>query len=150
VLEEAKYTSPPSSLEVFYSVEGAPSNPFTFSMLLDLHCFLKCPSFPHLQHTFTHFLEDLDLPLDLNLPLEDLDLFLSWERPLANNASVLCPSMFFRLISFNNKDETTSSKLKVVVLLPMTITKLSHESSKEHSKLIHLSSLEILISTDNN
>jgi hypothetical protein len=77
VLEEAKYTSPPSSLEVFPFVEGAPSNPFTFSMLLDLHFFLKFPYFPHLEHTFTNFPRDVDLPLDLDLPLEDLDLFLS-------------------------------------------------------------------------
>jgi hypothetical protein len=30
VLEEEKYTSPPSSLEVFSSVEGASSDPFFF------------------------------------------------------------------------------------------------------------------------
>ena len=65
VLEESKYTSLPFTLEVFSSVEGAPSYPFTFSMLLDLHYFLKCPSFPHLRHTFTNFLGDLYLPLDL-------------------------------------------------------------------------------------
>jgi hypothetical protein len=93
---------------------------------------------------------DLDLPLDLYLPLEDLDLFISWEHPLANNAFVLCPSMFFRLISSDNKDETTSSNFKEVVLLPMATTKLSHESSKEHNKLIHLSSFEIFISTYTN
>jgi len=34
---------------------------------------------------------------------------------------VLCPSMFFHLISFDNMDETTSLKLKVVALLPLTI-----------------------------
>jgi hypothetical protein len=76
VLEEAKYTSSPSSLEVFSSIEGDSSDPFFFSNL-DLHCFFYCPSFPHLQHTFTKFLGDLDLPLDLDIPLEDLDLFLS-------------------------------------------------------------------------
>jgi hypothetical protein len=93
---------------------------------------------------------DLDLPIDLDIPLENLDLFLSWEHPLTNNAYVLYPSIFFRLISSNNKDETTSSNFKEVVLLPMATTRLSHESGKEHSKLIHLSSSEILISTDTN
>ena len=146
MLEESKYASSPSSLEVFSSIEGAPSNPFTFSILLDIHCLLKFPYFPHLQHTFTNILGDVDLPLDLDLPLEDLDipledldLFLSWERPLANNASMLCPSMFLCLISSDNKDETTSSNFKEVLLLSMATTKLSHESGKEHSKLIHLS-----------
>jgi hypothetical protein len=67
-----------------------------------------------------------------------------------NNASFLYPSMFIHLISFENMNETTSSKLKVVVLLPMAITKLSNEFGKEHNKLIHFSSSEILISTDNN
>jgi hypothetical protein len=100
--------------------------------------------------SFTNFPEDLYLPLDLNLPLEDLYLFISWERLLANNAFVLCPSMLFHLISYENKDDTTSSKLKVVVLLPMTTTRLPHESGKEHNKLIHLSSLDVLISTNNN
>jgi hypothetical protein len=128
----------------------APSDPFTFSTLLHLHCFLKCPYFPHLRHTFTNFLGDLDLPLDLDIPLEDLDLFISWEFHLANNAYVLYPSMFFLLIFSNNKDETTSSKHKVVVLLLNATTRLSHEYGKEHSKLIHLSSFEILISTDTN
>jgi hypothetical protein len=58
----------------------------------------------------------------LDLPLEKLDIFLSWECPLANNVSVLCPSIFFHLISSNNKDETTSSNFKEVVLLPMATT----------------------------
>jgi hypothetical protein len=150
VLEEAKCTYHPSSLEVFSSVEGAPSYPFTFSTLLDLHFFLSCPSFPHIQHTFTNFPGDLDPPLDLYLPLEDLYLFLPWERPLANNAYVFCPSMFFHLISSDNKDEITSSKLKVMELLPMATTRLSHESGKKQSKLIHLSSSKILISIYNN
>jgi hypothetical protein len=56
--------------------------------------------------------------------------------------------MFFHLISSDNKDETTSSNFKAVVLLPMATTRLSHEFGKEHSKLIHLSSFKILISTD--
>jgi hypothetical protein len=60
---------------------------------------------------------------------------------------MLCPSIFFRLISSDNKDKTTSSNFKEIVLLPMAITKLSHEFGKEHNKLIHLSSSEILIST---
>jgi hypothetical protein len=47
--------------------------------------------------------------------------------------------MFFRLISSNNKDETTSSNFKGYVLLLMATTRLSHESGKEHNKLIHLS-----------
>ena len=45
--------------------------------------------------------------------------------------------MFFHLISIENKDETSSSKLKVVALLLMATP-------------IHLSSLEILISIDKN
>jgi hypothetical protein len=43
--------------------------------------------------------------------------------------------MFFRLISSDNKDDTTSSELKVVALLPMATTKISHEFGKEHDKL---------------
>jgi hypothetical protein len=58
--------------------------------------------------------------------------------------------MFFRLLSFDNKDQATSSKLKVVVLLHMATARLSHEYGKKHSKLIHLSSSEILIPIDNN
>jgi hypothetical protein len=90
------------------------------------------------------------MPLDLDLPLEKLDLFLSWERPLSNNAYVLCPSIFFHLMSSDNKDETTSSNFKEVVFLPIATTRLSHESGKEHNKLIHLSSSKFLISTDTN
>jgi len=40
VLEEAKYTCPPSFAEVFDSVEEASSIPFPLSTLLDLHFFL--------------------------------------------------------------------------------------------------------------
>jgi len=58
--------------------------------------------------------------------------------------------MFSLLISFEKKDETTSSKLKLVALLLMTTTRLSHELGKEHNKQIYLSSSEILISTNNN
>jgi hypothetical protein len=61
----------------------------------------------------------LYLSLDSDIPLEDLDLFLPCERPLANNAYVLCPSMFFRLISSDKKYEATSSNFKEVTLLPM-------------------------------
>jgi len=88
--------------------------------------------------------------LDLDLQLEDLDLFLSWESPIANNASTPYPSMFFHLFSFDKKNETTSSKLKVFLLLPMDTTRLSHESGKEHNKLICISSSKILILKDNN
>jgi hypothetical protein len=87
---------------------------------------------------------------DLDITLEDLDLFISWELPLANNSSVLYPSIFFHLISSNNKDETTSSKFKEIVLLPMATTRLSHKSSKEHNKMIHIYSSGILISIDIN
>jgi hypothetical protein len=51
-----------------------------------------------------------------------------------------CLSMFFHLISSDNKDETTSSKLKVVAILPMDTTKQSHKYGKEKNKQIHLSS----------
>jgi hypothetical protein len=95
-------------------------------------------------------LGDLDLPLYLYLPLEDSYIFLSYECPLSNNASVFFSSMFSRLIYSDNKDDTTSSKFKEVVLQPMATTRISHEFDKEHSKLIHLSSSEILISIDTN
>jgi hypothetical protein len=77
VIEKTKYTSPPSSLEVFSSEEGVSYDPFTLSMFLDINFFLKCPSFPHIHHTFTKFSGDLDLPLYLDIPLEHLDIFLS-------------------------------------------------------------------------
>jgi hypothetical protein len=49
--------------------------------------------------------------------------------------------MLFRLISFDNKDETTSSYFNAYcVVLPIATTKLSQESGKEHNKVIHLSS----------
>jgi hypothetical protein len=82
----------------------------------------------------------LYLPLDLDLPLEYLDLFFSLENSLTNNASMLCPTMFFYVISSEKKYETTSSKLKLVLLLPMATTRQSHESGKDHNKLIQLSS----------
>jgi hypothetical protein len=99
---------------------------------------------------FTKFPRDLYIPLDLDLPLEDLDLFLSQECPLANNGFVLCPSIFFCIISSNKKYETTSSKFKEIVLIPMAKPRISHDSGKDQSKLIHLSSSEILISTYTN
>ena len=46
-----------------------------------------------------------------------------------------------------DKDETISSNCKEIALLPIAITGLSHESGREHNKLIHLSSSKILIST---
>jgi hypothetical protein len=110
---------------------------------------LRVPFFPHLEHTFTKFLGGLDQPLDLDLPLEDLHLFLSWKYPLANNTYVLYPLMLFCLISPDNKDDTTLSKLEEFVLLPVDTTRLSDESVEEHNKQIHLSLLEILISTNN-
>ena len=80
VLEQAKYTSPPSSEVVFAFVEGASLDLFPFSWALYLQSLLKCPSFPHFHHTFTGFPRDLDLPLDLYLPLDDLFMFLFWDR----------------------------------------------------------------------
>jgi len=47
-------------------------------------------------------------------------------------------------------DETISLNYKAVVLLPIAITRLSHEFGIGHNKLMHLSSSEILISIDNN
>jgi hypothetical protein len=43
-----------------------------------------------------------------------------------------------------------SSSANVVELLPISMTKLSQEFGKEHNRLIHFSSLVILISTNNN
>jgi hypothetical protein len=74
------------------------------------------------------FWGDLDIPIDLYLPLHELFLFISWENPLAKKVFLLWISMFFHLISSDNKDETTSLKIKVVALLPMAITRLSHKS----------------------
>jgi hypothetical protein len=59
------------------------------SMSHDLHVFLKNPSTHPLHRTFTIVLGDLDIPMYLDLPLEDLFLFISWERPLSNKAYVL-------------------------------------------------------------
>src|SRR3984885_14283383 len=129
----------------FASAEGASSNPFTLSGALDLHYLLKCPSFPHFQHTTF-----IGFPGDLDLPLDDLFLFLFWDHPRTNKASPFWLSIFFRLISSVSKAETISSNCKAVALLPIAITRLSHESGREHNKLMHLSSSEILISTDNN
>ena len=42
------------------------------------------------------------------------------------------------------------SNYKAIALLPIAITTLSHESGREHNRLMHLSSSEILISTDDN
>ena len=112
---------------------------------------LKSASFSHFQHTtFTCFPGYLDLPLDLDLPFDDLFLFLFWDRPHIDKASPFWLSIFFHLISYVSKDETISSNCKVVALLPVAITRLSHESGIEHNKLMHLSSSEVLISTDAN
>jgi len=128
---------------VFASTEGASSDPFPSSGTLDLQSPFEVASFPHFQHTtFTGFPGDLDLPLD------DLFLFLFWDRPRTDKASPFWLSIFFRLISSINKAETISSNYKAVTLLPIAITRLSHESGREHNKLMHLSSSKILISTD--
>jgi hypothetical protein len=57
--------------------------------------------------------------------------------------------MAFHLISSDCRDVTTSVYFDVVALLPIATTILSHEFDKEHNKLMHLSSSEILISTNN-
>jgi hypothetical protein len=44
--------------------------------------------------------------------------------------------MVFYLIYYDNKDANTSSNFNVVGLIPITTTKVSHESDKEHSKIM--------------
>jgi len=73
-----------------------------------------------------------------------------WDHPRTDKESSFWLSIFFRLISSISKDETISSNYKAIALLPIAIIKLSHESRREHNKLMHLSSSEILISTNNN
>ena len=75
---EARYASPPSYEDLFSYVEGESSYPFVFSTLLDMQSFLYCPSLPHFQNFLIPFPGDLRLPLDLDLPLDPLFLFLSW------------------------------------------------------------------------
>jgi hypothetical protein len=96
------------------------------------------------------FTQDLNLPFDLDRQQENLPLPLSIGRPLATKAPLVNPSMFFYLISSDNRDATMSLSINVVVLLPIATIKLYHESGKERNRLIHFSSLVILISTDNN
>jgi len=81
VLEEAKHTSPPSFKEVLSSLEEPSLYPFPLSKILDLQFFLKFSYVPHFQHPFTNFPPDLDIPLDLEIALEDLLLFLPYEHP---------------------------------------------------------------------
>jgi len=73
-----------------------------------------------------------------------------WDRSHTDKASKFWLSIFFHLISSVSKVETISSNCKVVALLPIAITRLSHEYGREHNKLMHLSSSEILISIDAN
>jgi len=131
---------------VFTSIEGASSDPFPLSRALDLQPLLYYPSFLHFQHTtFIGLSGDLDVPLDLDLPLYELFLFLFWDCLHKNKASPLWLSIFFHLISSIRNDETISSNCKVVTLLPIAMSRLSHKSGREHNKLMHLSSSEILI-----
>jgi hypothetical protein len=58
--------------------------------------------------------------------------------------------MYFYIVSYNRKDETTSSYFNVVELLLKDTTRISHECGKKLSKLMHLYSLEILILTNKN
>jgi len=60
------------------------------------------------------------------------------------------PSIFFHLISSDNRDATTSYSAKVVKLLLISMTKPSHESRKKHNRIIHFSPSVILISTNDN
>jgi len=136
---------------VFTSAEGASSDPFPLLGALDLQSLLKWPSFFHFQQTtFIGFPGDVDLPLDLDLPLDDLFLFLFWDPLHTDRASPFWLSIFFCLIFSVSKVETISSNCMVVALLPIAITRLSHEFGREHNKLMHLSSSKILISTDAN
>jgi hypothetical protein len=57
--------------------------------------------------------------------------------------------MLFLLIYSDIIDVTTYSSAKVVVLLPISMTKLSQEVGKEHNRLTHFS-LVILISIEDN
>jgi hypothetical protein len=71
-------------------------------------------------------------------------------QPLTTNSSLADPSMFFLLISSENRDATTYSSANVVELLLIDTTKLSCESRKEQKRITHISSSLILISTKDN
>ena len=59
-------------------------------------------------------------------------------------------SIFFCLISSNIKDEIISSNFKIVVFLHIATTRLSHESGREHNKLMHVYSSKNFVSIGNN
>jgi hypothetical protein len=69
---------------------------------------------------------------------------------MTTNASLVDPSMFFLLISYKSRDASMYYSANVVELLPIAMTKISQESGKEHNRIIHLSSLMILISIEDN
>ena len=110
----------------------------TFINSLRFTIFLIMPKFTHFKHLFSNFPRDLHLPLDLDLPLEDL-FFISWEQPLINNTSLVTTFMDFLRISFVNKKSYTSTNFNNMdwVALQIVIAKLSKESDKEHKKEIH-------------
>ena len=93
-------------------------------------------------------LEEKDLQMWIEMG--DDGNHVSGDCPHTNKESPLWLSIFFHIISSVSKDETISSNCKAVALLPIAITILSHESSRERNKLMHLSSSEILISIDAN
>lgn len=84
-----------------------------------------------------NFNRDHDIPLDLDLTLEDFFLFLVYEHSLIDKAPWFYISMFFCIISFSNNDEAISSNFIVVELLSMEKTKLSHDFGRKHKKLMH-------------
>jgi hypothetical protein len=97
------------------------------------------------QHLLIDLNMDLDLPIDLEFLLDNLTFPLSKGQPLTIKKSLVYPSMLFHLISSNIRAATTYSSVNVVELLPIATTRLSHESGKEHNKMIHFSSLVIFV-----
>jgi len=71
--------------------------------------------------------------------------YLSWKWSYVNDLLNTVGSQ--KMIS---KDETISSNRKVVTLLPIATTRVSHEFGREHNQMMHYSSSETFISIDNN
>jgi hypothetical protein len=67
---------------------------------------------------------DLNLPFKLDFLPENFPLSLSINQYLTTKAYLVDPSMFLLLISFENREETTSYSSSVVVFLPIAMTKL--------------------------
>ena len=110
----------------------------TFINSIRFTIFLIMPKFTHFKHLFSNFPRDLHLPLDVDLPLEDL-LFISWERSLINKTSLVTPFKDLLLISFDNKKSYASTNFNNMnwVALQISLTKSSKMYDEEHRKEIH-------------